>query len=120
MRVCLFLPDNQQFFAQPRPLWYWRPPFFLDLSGAFGLVWDDKVISGDMSKQSQTQEGDKEQAAESAAKIESGKSNGGQTYRTMKVAPSYDPPSPRVSGCGLCGAFGKSEKKHKAKSGKRR
>ncbi|KAK6941631.1 Protein of unknown function DUF4666 [Dillenia turbinata] len=86
--------------------------------GSSGLVWDGKVLSG--SKQSQTQQGDTEQAAGSTAKTERSKSNDGQTYRTMKVEPSYDPPSPKVSGCGLCGAFGKSEKKHKAKSGKRR
>ena len=46
---------------------------------------------------------------------------GGQAYKTVQVAPAADPPSPKVSGCGFCGAFGKPVKSHRrTKPGKRK
>lgn len=56
--------------------------------------------------------------------IERSRSNGGRAYRTGKVSPAIDPPSPKVSACGFCGsAFGKREERRgqrKARSGKRK
>ncbi|KAE8696114.1 3-isopropylmalate dehydratase-like [Hibiscus syriacus] len=45
--------------------------------------------------------------------IERSRSNGGERrgYRTRKVSPAIDPPSPKVSACGFCSAFGKQTKK---------
>jgi len=37
------------------------------------------------------------------------RSNGGaRAYRTGKVSPAIEPPSPRLSACGFCAAFGKT------------
>ncbi|XP_031286204.1 uncharacterized protein At1g15400-like [Pistacia vera] len=54
--------------------------------------------------------------------MERSRSNGGgRGYRTGRVSPAIEPPSPRVSACGFCGAFGKASKKNQLKkSGKRR
>ncbi|GMI93882.1 MAPK SUBSTRATES IN THE STOMATAL LINEAGE 1 [Hibiscus trionum] len=55
--------------------------------------------------------------------VERSRSNGGERrgYRTGKVSPAIDPPSPKISACGFCGAFGKQVKNDRSKkSGKRR
>ncbi|XP_021906501.1 MAPK kinase substrate protein At1g80180-like [Carica papaya] len=57
--------------------------------------------------------------------IDRSRSNGGgRGYRTGKVSPAIEPPSPRVSACGFCNAFGNKPKGNNrrtaAKSGKRR
>ncbi|KAK8525040.1 hypothetical protein V6N13_016033 [Hibiscus sabdariffa] len=55
--------------------------------------------------------------------VERSRSNGGERrgYRTGKVSPAIDPPSPKISACGFCGAFGKQDKNNRSKkSGKRR
>ncbi|KAK8664178.1 hypothetical protein V6N13_083977 [Hibiscus sabdariffa] len=55
--------------------------------------------------------------------VERSRSNGGERrgYRTGKVSPAIDPPSPKISACGFCGAFGKQDKNTRSKkSGKRR
>ncbi|XP_073146893.1 MAPK kinase substrate protein At1g80180-like [Henckelia pumila] len=106
--------------------------------GSSGLVWDDKIVSGELnqlaqpkqeknSKETQHQ-GDelKNDAATSTPaaaaasedparvpglKIERSRSNGeGRGFRTGRVSPAVEPPSPKVSACGFCGAFGKNEK----------
>jgi len=41
--------------------------------------------------------------------IQRTRSNGG--YRTGKVSPAIDPPSPKVSACGFCTAFSKTGQK---------
>ncbi|KAK9272932.1 hypothetical protein L1049_003311 [Liquidambar formosana] len=38
---------------------------------------------------------------------------GGHGYRTGKVSPAIEPPSPKVSACGFCSAFGKPAKTHR-------
>ncbi|KAJ4718361.1 Plant/F18B13-26 protein [Melia azedarach] len=53
--------------------------------------------------------------------MERSRSNGGaRGYRTGRVSPAIEPPSPRVSACGFCGAFGKASNSQKKRSGKRR
>ncbi|KAI3802984.1 hypothetical protein L1987_31131 [Smallanthus sonchifolius] len=71
-------------------------------SGSSGLVWDDKLLSGKL----EPTEGEKE-------KKEPQKSEP-KAYKTMEVAPTVDPPSPKVSGCGaICSMFGNHNQKHK-------
>ncbi|XP_048233477.1 uncharacterized protein At1g15400-like [Ricinus communis] len=113
--------------------------------GSSGLVWDDKALSGELnqvanSNSNQKQEHDHHQQehqeiqekldikqerdvkpSRSISTIERSRSNGGQRgYRTGKVSPAFEPPSPRVSACGFCGAFGKPPKNHRKKAGKTR
>ncbi|KAI5660517.1 hypothetical protein M9H77_29310 [Catharanthus roseus] len=47
---------------------------------------------------------------------------GGRGYRTGRVSPAIEPPSPKVSACGFCSAFGKQEnaRRRPPKSGKRK
>ncbi|XP_019150152.1 PREDICTED: uncharacterized protein At1g15400 [Ipomoea nil] len=107
--------------------------------GSSGLVWDDKFLASLVNQKEETltdqlpdpqlkQAGEqsKEQppaaaaAAESAApmvssrnagSIQRSRSNGGgRGFRTGKVSPAIEPPSPKVSACGLCGPFAKQEK----------
>ncbi|KAA8535074.1 hypothetical protein F0562_030077 [Nyssa sinensis] len=66
--------------------------------GSSGLVWDDKFLSGELKQiRPKQEEEEKDKAAESRE----------HTYRTVKVEPTIDPPSPKISGCGICGMFGK-------------
>ncbi|KAJ9190056.1 hypothetical protein P3X46_001290 [Hevea brasiliensis] len=107
--------------------------------GSSGLVWDDKLLSGELNqvandpKQEHEQERELEEkldiqqekdvkpSSRTVSTIERSRSNGGQrAYRTGKVSPAIEPPSPRVSACGFCGAFGKSPKNHRKKAGKPR
>ncbi|WCJ29678.1 hypothetical protein M5689_011295 [Euphorbia peplus] len=83
--------------------------------GSSGLVWDDdKVIKGDSLQNKENKDDNfKMQRSRSAG--------AGHGYRTVKVpSPQVDPPSPKVSGCGLCGIFGKpvSPTSHQRKSRK--
>ncbi|KAH6801353.1 hypothetical protein C2S52_001817 [Perilla frutescens var. hirtella] len=106
--------------------------------GSSGLVWDDKFLNGlnqlanerkEESSSNENKEKTEDSAATAARKsppgagltIERSRSNGGRGFRTGKVSPAVEPPSPRVSACGCCGAFGKSEKTRRRppKSGKR-
>ncbi|XVF74711.1 hypothetical protein PTKIN_Ptkin13bG0133500 [Pterospermum kingtungense] len=55
--------------------------------------------------------------------IERSRSSGEKRgYRTGKVSPAIEPPSPKVSACGFCSAFGKQQqtKTHRKRPGKRR
>ncbi|KAM7509406.1 hypothetical protein LguiA_019859 [Lonicera macranthoides] len=73
-------------------------------SGSSGLVWDDKYLSGEL-KQVKTG-GNEEREREP------------QSYRTVEIKPTIDPPSPKVSGCGLCGMFGKPVNSNKTQKRK--
>ncbi|KAL7139987.1 hypothetical protein ABFS83_09G090200 [Erythranthe nasuta] len=94
--------------------------------GSSGLIWDDKLFSGELNQIADQRKGDKnirprrvdDTGAAAGLTIERSRSNG---FRTGKVAPAMEPPSPRVSACGLCGAFGKSNKTRRRppKTGKR-
>ncbi|XP_057536645.1 uncharacterized protein At1g15400-like [Amaranthus tricolor] len=94
--------------------------------GSSGLVFDDKLISEELSKnKSENQKGDSDQSVNQEDNLISesrgSKSDGGnrRAYRSVKVEQAEDPPSPRVSGCGLCSVFGKpAAKNQKRKTGK--
>uniref|UniRef100_A0A7C9DS00 MAPK kinase substrate protein n=1 Tax=Opuntia streptacantha TaxID=393608 RepID=A0A7C9DS00_OPUST len=103
--------------------------------GSSGLVWDDKLLtaSGELVNPNP---GEKSDAISSTAdqkvhhqketdQLRRSKSEGGarRAYRSVKVQEAEDPPSPRVAGCGFCGAFRKQPAKtieKKRKSGKRK
>ncbi|KAL8458052.1 hypothetical protein ACS0TY_034970 [Phlomoides rotata] len=102
--------------------------------GSSGLVWDDKFLSGELNrladqqkleKANKSQQGGAAAAANSSGApglaIERSRSNGGRGYRTGRVPQALEPPSPRVSACGLCGAFGgkNNTRRRPPKSGKR-
>ncbi|XP_050230904.1 uncharacterized protein At1g15400 [Mercurialis annua] len=103
--------------------------------GSSGLIWDDKLISELNQAANNSQEHAHHQEREEkldnnqetevkpsirpVSTIERSRSNGGQRgYRTGKVSPAIEPPSPRVSACGLCAGFGKQTKNHRRKAGK--
>ncbi|PKA64690.1 Uncharacterized protein AXF42_Ash007437 [Apostasia shenzhenica] len=92
-------------------------------SGSSGLVWEDRFLPGEMNKsEPKGEEADHKELGSSQSvgtigRMERSRSSGaGRTHRTGKVSPAVDPPSPRVSGCGFCGIFGKSGVGHKAKA----
>ncbi|EOY26499.1 Protein of unknown function DUF4666 - like 2 [Theobroma cacao] len=118
--------------------------------GSSGLVWDDRFLSGELNQVKQEQEeGETKQQLQQEEQgqlrdnnqekvdvikdvkptrnigpintIERSRSNGERRgYRTGKVSPAIEPPSPKVSACGFCSAFGKQAKNHRKKPGKRR
>lgn len=112
--------------------------------GSSGFVWDDRFLSGELNKLNhkedhhhQEQQQDLEhhhhnhKGTSSEIKelntpsltIERSRSNGagGRGYRTGKVSPAIEPPSPKLSACGFCGAFGKTgDKGQRSKPGKHR
>ena len=107
--------------------------------GSSGLVWEDRFISGELNKPNQReeehghgqQEEDKSEIKEvhaataplgSINTVERSRSTGGgRGYRTGKVSPAIEPPSPKLSACGCCGAFGKTvDKGQRAKPSKHR
>ncbi|XP_075515570.1 MAPK kinase substrate protein At1g80180-like [Primulina tabacum] len=90
--------------------------------GSSGLVWDDKLTQ----LINQQEENNKLQAeakqdppaalptnnspSPPQLTIERSRSNGGaRGFRTGRVSPAIEPPSPKVSACGLCSAFGKHD-----------
>lgn len=93
--------------------------------GSSGLVWDDRFLSGELNKvNNQQQQGQEEEEQEqkqlqqhhhkkkgentSGGTVQRSRSNGGgRGYRTGRVSPAIEPPSPKLSACGFCGAFGK-------------
>uniref|UniRef100_A0A7C9DVC4 MAPK kinase substrate protein n=1 Tax=Opuntia streptacantha TaxID=393608 RepID=A0A7C9DVC4_OPUST len=88
--------------------------------GSSGLVWDDKLLSGELNKPNDDHQ-DEAGPSDQKAELRRSKSDGGtrRNYRTVKVEQAEDPPSPRLSGCGFCSVFGKpASKTAKRKSGK--
>lgn len=97
--------------------------------GSSGFVWDDRLLQEEINKMNQknNQEQDKEEinidaiTPPSINTVQRSRSNGGgRGYRTGKVSPAIEPPSPRLSACGFCGAFGKAGDKNKTKPPKYR
>lgn len=113
--------------------------------GSSGLVWDDKFLAAEIKKKeeedarahAQAQAQAQGQGGEDLEKpeiikdvkaprpintIDRSRSNGGgRGYRTGRVSPAIEPPSPKVSACGFCSAFGKpANKTQRTKTGKRR
>ncbi|KAE8736085.1 hypothetical protein F3Y22_tig00000170pilonHSYRG00012 [Hibiscus syriacus] len=83
--------------------------------GSSGLVWDNKAVSGDLNQMTENKESSR------GRRSRSDEGSGGHTYRTTKAAtPSVDPPSPKLSGCGFCGVFGKPDAVKKRRSNKRK
>ncbi|KAL4571515.1 hypothetical protein LXL04_018275 [Taraxacum kok-saghyz] len=70
-------------------------------SGSSGLVWDDKLLSGELKPVKTKEEEEKEQK-------EQQQRSEPKPYKSVEVEPTIDPPSPKVSGC--CGIFGKTVK----------
>ncbi|XP_051152921.1 MAPK kinase substrate protein At1g80180-like [Andrographis paniculata] len=98
--------------------------------GSSGIVWDDKFLSGELNQladqnkedrntntKSQLQNREEDSGRNSpppdGLTIERSRSNGGRNFRTGRVSPAIEPPSPKVSACGFCSAFGKSKKTHR-------
>lgn len=94
--------------------------------GSSGVVWDDKFIS-ELNKAGQDN-GESSAVAEvrtgrNIPPIKTIDPSAGRGFRSRDtVSPAVEPPSPRVSACGLCSAFGKSSgQKHRAPlAGRRR
>ncbi|XP_010254356.1 PREDICTED: uncharacterized protein At1g15400 [Nelumbo nucifera] len=92
--------------------------------GSSGLVWEDRFLSGDLNQMKQkeeeagveTRELTRSKSVGSTATMERSRSNGGRGYRTGKVSPAIDPPSPKVSACGFCCAFKKPANTRRPKS----
>ncbi|XP_076944338.1 uncharacterized protein At1g15400-like [Bidens hawaiensis] len=80
-------------------------------SGSSGLVWDDKLLSGELKPVKPKEDADdKEREKTEHHKPEP------KPYKAVEVESNIDPPSPKVSGC--CALFGKPVKannKHKSK-----
>lgn len=84
--------------------------------GSSGLIWDDKFLSGDLN---QMKVNNQDNRGSSEGMMRRSRSDGGHghMYRTTKPgSPSMDPPSPKVSGCCFCGAFGKPDAAKKRRS----
>lgn len=107
--------------------------------GSSGLVWDDRFISEELNKagghrdeneQPPGQSSEQEKSAGEIREVSNNNNNtagnalrpintversrsngGGRGYRTGKVSPAVEPPSPKLSACGFCGAFGKTGEK---------
>ncbi|KAK1551019.1 hypothetical protein Q3G72_028688 [Acer saccharum] len=88
--------------------------------GSSGLIWDDKLVSGELNNQVRHKEladdhdhqhhKEKEHLKRPPSSINMKRSDGGRggerTYRTDKASPpTMDPPSPKVSSC--CALFSK-------------
>lgn len=93
--------------------------------GSSGLVWEDRLLSGDLNQMKQKDEGVElrelrhSQSVGSVGMMDRSRSGGGR-WRTVKVSPAIEPPSPKVSGCGLfCRVLGRSATTKQRKSGKR-
>lgn len=99
--------------------------------GSSGIVWDDKILAAELNHKEGAQshnpelqfgvDTSKEQcsapkaSSRTAGSVERSRSvggggGGGQGFRTGRVSPAVDPPSPKVSTCGFCGAFRKHKK----------
>ncbi|KAF8393242.1 hypothetical protein HHK36_021483 [Tetracentron sinense] len=96
--------------------------------GSSGLVWEDRFLSGELNQIKQKEGEEKAEFRElrpcqsvgSIGMLQRTRSNGGRGFHTGKISPAIDPPSPKVSGCGFCGVFGKPVTTHRPKSGKRK
>ncbi|OWM78254.1 uncharacterized protein At1g15400-like [Punica granatum] len=111
--------------------------------GSSGLVWEDRFLSGELNQVNndagdeankpkdpdgrQEPSCDPEKLSRTArsppppiemAAMERNRSTGGGRYRIGRVSPAIEPPSPKVSACGFCGAFGK-QSDHARKKAKR-
>ncbi|KAA8541895.1 hypothetical protein F0562_023047 [Nyssa sinensis] len=95
--------------------------------GSSGLVWDDKFLN-ELNQMNQTEDNNRESGQQeqeqmkvkedkpsrtvgSINTLDRSRSTGGvRAFRTGKVSPAIEPPSPKFSACGFCSAFGKQDK----------
>ncbi|VFQ63109.1 unnamed protein product [Cuscuta campestris] len=70
--------------------------------GSSGLVWDDKLLSGDPKAETSANPA-------GGGYLRRSRSSGSRGFRSSAdLKPSCDPPSPKVSGCCICcGVFGR-------------
>nr|XP_009794487.1 PREDICTED: uncharacterized protein At1g15400-like [Nicotiana sylvestris] len=82
--------------------------------GSSGLIWDDKLLSGELNKIS-THDHPQEHKKKEQKSSSSSEQKPRISYRSADnyIEPSTDPPSPKLSGCGVCGIFGKPVKSNK-------
>ncbi|XP_076953970.1 uncharacterized protein At1g15400-like [Bidens hawaiensis] len=73
-------------------------------SGSSGLVWDDKLLSGELKPTKPKDEDDKDKTHEPQRSEP-------RPIKSVEVEATTDPPSPKVSGC--CAMFGKPVKSNK-------
>ncbi|RWW86646.1 hypothetical protein BHE74_00004565 [Ensete ventricosum] len=91
-------------------------------SGSSGLVWDERLFSGDLTqmKKKEEEEEEEEGGAAEFSELRHSKSvgsigvlgrshstGGGRGFRAGAVLPAVDPPSPQVPRCVCCGFLGK-------------
>ncbi|RDX70918.1 MAPK kinase substrate protein, partial [Mucuna pruriens] len=93
--------------------------------GSSGFVWDDRFLSEELNKvkEDQNDKGEiKEIQPTVTPPLERSRSSAGtRAYRTGRVSPAIEPPSPRLSACGFCAAFGKAgDKAQRTKPAKHR
>ncbi|XP_030525230.1 uncharacterized protein At1g15400 [Rhodamnia argentea] len=109
--------------------------------GSSGLVWDDRFIQAELRRKDELDAQEKAALGddpnntkpsstparasapppiETLNRSRSDNGAGGRGYRSGKVSQAIEPPSPKVSACGFCGAFGKQPKNRKTNPGKRR
>ncbi|MCD7473316.1 hypothetical protein HAX54_015097 [Datura stramonium] len=92
--------------------------------GSSGLVWDDKLLSGELKKISTQDHQDEEKKLEKKKEKKSSSSSEPRPIKSRAtdnyMQPSIDPPSPKVSGCGVCGIFGKPVKSQKPRKNVKR
>lgn len=92
--------------------------------GSSGRVWED-LFQQTASSLTEGQEDAKAQFKDGVlprinTTNRSRSTSGGQPFRTGRVSPAIEPPSPKVSACGFCSGFGKSSKSGRTKPSKRR
>ncbi|KAK8602165.1 hypothetical protein V6N13_058182 [Hibiscus sabdariffa] len=70
--------------------------------GSSGVTWNDKFLSGDLNMMKLNNQGNR---GPDVVMRRSGSDGGnGHMQRAVEAAsPAFDPPSPKVSGCGFCG-----------------
>ncbi|KAK7335978.1 hypothetical protein VNO80_28152 [Phaseolus coccineus] len=87
--------------------------------GSSGFVWDDRFLSEELNKLNNQDQNNsnvnhdadetKDLQLQPAPPLQRTRTSGGaRAYRTGKVSPAIEPPSPRLSACGFCAAFGKT------------
>ncbi|KAL7239759.1 hypothetical protein ACSBR2_005604 [Camellia fascicularis] len=91
--------------------------------GSSGLVWDQKYVAGELRKVKSSKDEENLARSRASSQVHCPRSNSEPAYRTVKIdfsTPTIDPPSPKVSGCGFCGVFGKPETAQKPKKSTKR
>ncbi|KAM0933331.1 hypothetical protein DsansV1_C35g0227851 [Dioscorea sansibarensis] len=87
--------------------------------GSSGLVWQDQFRMKKREEAVDVRELRPSQSAGTIGMMQRSQSNGGRAFHAGRVVPDLDPPSPRVSGCGCCGLFGKPAPGKKSKKSKK-